>query len=127
MKHASGILLFAPDGKVVVQRRDNKAPTSPNMLSLFGGGLEPGEQPLAAAYRELSEETSLDSSNLAIKHVCSDEIKPGITYHLYRCDIPTDIFEVYEGVGSEKYSISELSKRVDTTRGIRRILEEIKE
>jgi 8-oxo-dGTP pyrophosphatase MutT (NUDIX family) len=54
-----GVLLVDGQGRVLLQLRDGRAPTSPNKWSLVGGGIEPGEEPEEAARRELLEETGL--------------------------------------------------------------------
>ena len=51
-----GCLVLSQDRKIVLQRRDAEAPTYPNCLATFGGGIEAGEEPLTALIRELKEE-----------------------------------------------------------------------
>ena len=51
-----GVLLFAADGKLLLQFRDAQAPTYPHKWCLFGGGLEDDENPVVAAHREIQEE-----------------------------------------------------------------------
>lgn len=46
-------------GWLLLQERDEHAPTDPERWSLVGGGIETGEAPAAAAVRELAEETGL--------------------------------------------------------------------
>lgn len=48
-----------PRGRVLMQERDEHAPVHPDRWGLPGGGLEAGETYLAAAVRELEEETGL--------------------------------------------------------------------
>jgi len=56
-KHAHvGCLVLSHDNKIVLQQRDDYAPTFPNYLSTFGGAIEQGESPLEAMVRELHEE-----------------------------------------------------------------------
>lgn len=52
-------LLVDPSGAVLLQERDSGAPTHADQWCTPGGHLEPGEQPVAAAQRELHEETGL--------------------------------------------------------------------
>jgi 8-oxo-dGTP pyrophosphatase MutT (NUDIX family) len=46
-------------GRVLLQERDEHAPVAPNCWGMVGGHVEDGEDPEAAAYRELAEETGL--------------------------------------------------------------------
>lgn len=53
------VLLVDGAGRLLLQLRDARAPVSPNQWGLPGGHIEPGEDPEAAARREVWEETSL--------------------------------------------------------------------
>lgn len=56
----SGTVLLTPQGLVILQLRDDKPEIrNPGGISLFGGGAEGAESPVACALRELSEETGL--------------------------------------------------------------------
>lgn len=55
MKRGAGLLIFRPDGHVFLIRR-SKAVNHPGEWDLPGGGVEPGETPIQAAYREAAEE-----------------------------------------------------------------------
>ena len=55
-RHTVGCLVLSNDHKLVLQLRDDKAPTFPGHLATFGGGIEKGETPLQAIMRELNEE-----------------------------------------------------------------------
>jgi 8-oxo-dGTP pyrophosphatase MutT (NUDIX family) len=52
-------LLVDGSGRVLLQERDEHAPIDPERWGLTGGHLEPGEDPEAGAYREVTEETGV--------------------------------------------------------------------
>ena len=63
-----GIALFNQDGRVFVARRHGEAGPehvrSPYRWQMPQGGIDPGEEPLAAALREMYEETNVRSVTL---------------------------------------------------------------
>ncbi|WP_297740571.1 NUDIX domain-containing protein [Nocardioides sp.] len=61
MSSFSAVAVVDDHGWILMQERDEHAPLDPNRWGLPGGGLEAGEDYLAAAVRELAEETVLDS------------------------------------------------------------------
>ena len=61
LKQYAGALLLTPEGKVIMQQRDNKPGImNPGQITTFGGAVEEGETPDRAIIRELKEELSLD-------------------------------------------------------------------
>jgi 8-oxo-dGTP pyrophosphatase MutT (NUDIX family) len=57
---AAGVFLLTPDGRVVLQLRDDiPGIDNPGRITTFGGAARPGESPIACARRELAEETGL--------------------------------------------------------------------
>lgn len=57
-KRIAGAILMAPDGSLILQRRDDDpSVSSPGMLSVFGGHAEAGESLEECARREIAEET----------------------------------------------------------------------
>jgi 8-oxo-dGTP pyrophosphatase MutT (NUDIX family) len=58
---AAAALLVLEDGQYLLQLRDDIPPIwYPGHWGLFGGGVDPGEDALAALRRELREELGLD-------------------------------------------------------------------
>jgi 8-oxo-dGTP pyrophosphatase MutT (NUDIX family) len=59
-QHAFGcVLLVDPEGRILLQERDEHAPIDPERWGLAGGHLEPDEDPESGAYREVEEETGV--------------------------------------------------------------------
>ncbi len=62
------LLLVRDDGAVLLQHRDdNPAIDYPGLWAIPGGAIEPGEQPIAAAVREIEEETGYRIAPEALK------------------------------------------------------------
>jgi 8-oxo-dGTP diphosphatase len=59
MTRISVVLLVDPDGRVLLQERDEHAPLAPEKWGMVGGHVEDGEDFQPAAYRELEEETGV--------------------------------------------------------------------
>ena len=59
MRRLACVILVDPQGRLLLQERDENAPVDPDVWGLVGGGVEPGEDTEAAAYRELEEETGV--------------------------------------------------------------------
>ena len=60
IRRVAGVFLVDGEGRVLLQHRDADAPTAPNQWGLLGGGIEAGEEPEAAARREVLEESGLE-------------------------------------------------------------------
>ena len=59
-QHAfAGVILVDPEGRILLQERDEHPRLDPEKWGLAGGHLEPGEDFEPAAYRELEEETGV--------------------------------------------------------------------
>ncbi len=55
----ASVVLVDPQGRLLLQERDEHPAIDPGLWSLVGGHVEPGETPARAAERELAEETGL--------------------------------------------------------------------
>ena len=73
-----GVVLVDERGWMLLQERDEHAPSNPDQWSLVGGSVEEGETDDAAALRELAEETEVVGVELT--HVDS------FTYYCGDCD-----------------------------------------
>jgi 8-oxo-dGTP pyrophosphatase MutT (NUDIX family) len=58
------VLLVDRQGRILMQHRDGNARVAPNQWAFPGGAIEPGEEPVEAAHRELLEETGLEVPGL---------------------------------------------------------------
>ncbi len=93
------IALLLGSDTVVLQHRDKDAPTNPGMYTFFGGSIENGEDGRTAAARELREETSLVFDDDALRPIAAYPREGGGTMSVFTLLLPSDDFEVYEGVG----------------------------
>ncbi|MEZ0580836.1 NUDIX domain-containing protein [Nocardioides sp. MH1] len=59
MRRFASILLVDPRGRVLLQERDEHPVIDPECWGFVGGHVDRGEEPGAAAYRELAEETGV--------------------------------------------------------------------
>ncbi|MGH3362603.1 MAG: NUDIX domain-containing protein [Nocardioides sp.] len=59
MHHFASVVLVDDRGWILLQERDQQADLDPEKWGFVGGHREPGEDYLACAYRELTEETGL--------------------------------------------------------------------
>ena len=85
MKKYNVIFLLSPGGDELLMCRRGKEPYM-GLLNLVGGKIEPGEDHLAAAYRELAEETGIGAGDVALRHIMD------FTYYQPDC-----LLEVYAG------------------------------
>ena len=55
-RNVAVLILYSPDGRILLQHRTKDAPTFPDYWAFFGGGIEEGESPEQAVKRECLEE-----------------------------------------------------------------------
>lgn len=126
-------ILRLPDGRIVLQRRDQEAPIFAGMLGFFGGHAEPEDaDSKQTIIRELGEETSLDIDTSSLHYINSFEYAADVgkglnqyKFFVYELTIIAENFDVYEGVGSEVYNRSEVLARDDITISARYTLEKL--
>lgn len=86
------VLLVDRQGRILMQHRDSKAKVSPNQWAFPGGSIEPDESPVAAAHRELHEETGLTAPGLRFYGVFNrvSVNNPAATVEIHAYCGPTD-------------------------------------
>jgi len=69
---AAGIFLTTPDGRVILQLRDDIPDIDhPGKITCFGGAAEPHETPVDCALRELEEETGIKAPPGALRFLAT--------------------------------------------------------
>lgn len=89
------IMVYRHDGEKLLLCKRIKDPYN-GLYNLVGGKIEKGEDGYEAAYRELKEETGIDSSKIRLSHMMD------FTYYNQDCYV-----EVYVGQLSEEIELSE--------------------
>ena len=82
MTEFSVVVLVDPQGRLLLQERDEHAPISPEKWGLVGGHVEPGEDVEPAAYRELEEETGIRLPPGTLR-LWRDEVRDGHRYTVW--------------------------------------------
>jgi len=93
----AGAILLRSDGAVLLQHRDDiPGISNPGKWSLFGGGLEAGETPLAGLLRELEEEIGVQPATYRPLLVLEGA---RTLFHLFlaRLDVPLSELVLGEG------------------------------
>lgn len=104
MTHFASVVIVDARGWILLQERDEHPDIDPDKWGFCGGHLEPGEEYVDGAYRELEEETGLrlaagdlepfDDFDVFHEHTQTDD-----TFRLYaaRLDLTDDDVECHEG------------------------------
>lgn len=92
MTEFAAVILVDRRGWVLLQERDERPVIAPEKWAFSGGHLEPGEDPLAGAVRELEEETEVSLSPaelqlLAVHDVHHPETGTDDKLHLYAAGV----------------------------------------
>jgi len=99
MKGIAGAVLWHADGVVLLQHRDDEPHVSdPGKWSLFGGAIEPGEDPVTAMLREVDEEIGYRPRHY---HPFVQLRSSGKVFHFFLVgiDVPVDALTLTEGQG----------------------------
>jgi 8-oxo-dGTP pyrophosphatase MutT (NUDIX family) len=90
---AATVLLRRPDGKILMQLRDDGGGRSipfPNMWNFPGGLVEQSETPLEAAVREIREEFELEIEPAACQEIWRYTHDHARDDHVFLCEVPQD-------------------------------------
>ena len=92
MTEFAAVILVDRRGWVLLQERDERPVIAPEKWAFCGGHLEPGEDPLAGAARELEEETEVRLSTdelqlVAVHDVHHPETSSDDKLHLYAAGV----------------------------------------
>jgi len=101
MKDCVNIILYDKKKKILIQHRDNNAPTSPNHWGFFGGAIEKNETPEQAVIRETFEELNikLKKPKLFLKEYVDKKGKEHNTYFFIEKIKDKSKIELKEGQG----------------------------
>ncbi len=107
----SSVILVNKSNEILLQLRDNNPRIAdPNKLSLFAGGVEPGETKEIAAKRELYEETTLDLDDLEYLFTYTSDMerfgRVARSHVFLAVGIDESAIQVIEGQGYRKISKS---------------------
>lgn len=110
-RHTVGFEIRDQGGKYLLQFRDALM-RNPHLWSLFGGGIEPGEDPLAAGLREMREELELRLRPKDV--VIGDTIMLGrkktVTLMTVKQAMAWGDFNVREGAGAGFFRAEDIMK-----------------
>ncbi len=114
-KYAGGFFYNPLSKRVLLQKRDDKAPHHPGIWTIFGGGMEPedGGDPVKTFIREVKEEMGLNIQREEIKPLCDYFVPSYNTYrYVYYVEksIPKSEITVGEGEEFDWWSFEEAEK-----------------
>jgi 8-oxo-dGTP pyrophosphatase MutT (NUDIX family) len=99
---AAGVFLLTPDGRVILQLRDDiPGIDNPGMITSFGGAAEPGETPLQCALREIAEETGLRPAPDALHYL------DALSKRDFRGNLTACVFYTLGGIEPASLSVTE--------------------
>lgn len=96
----TSICILLPDDRIVLQFRDEYAPTYPLSFTNWGGDVEEGETAIECACRELEEELGIRADPAEMILICNDTFAGAHRYiFLLRKDIKLSNLCLREGGG----------------------------
>ena len=99
----AGVVLFTPDKKFILQKRENIPNiTNPGKITLFGGTCLPKEHSLQCALREIKEELSVNLEVSFLKFLwrttkIEEKEKVEVIVYVYTVPLPTNNLKLREG------------------------------
>ena len=127
----SGIFLLSADGKLIMQKREDRGDIAhPNCISVFGGRSQSAESARATAVRELREETGIRvrevelQSLITVPYIVNEGgLRCMLCSYFVLTNVAPEAVTVSEGAGKIILSAEEALERDDLTEVPRRILE----
>ncbi len=129
---SADVILIRKDRAIILQVRDD-IPTisNPGCASTFGGHIEPDEEPIDAALREVNEETNLSLRKdclafYALKHIDKENygLDLDIYYYLAK-DIDDSNLKVFEGAGHIVVHNEQELSQAKPTRIVKEVVEQL--
>ncbi len=111
-RNVAAIILYDEENRVLLQHREDDAPTFPGYWSLFGGGIEGEETPKQALGREIREEIEYEVRNpemVKIQDYTNDGLFGKIYLFLEKYDGRTKLV-LHEGEEMQWFKIEETEK-----------------
>ncbi|WP_064090958.1 NUDIX domain-containing protein [Rossellomorea aquimaris] len=107
IKHPGAVAVIAltSEDKIVMVEQYRKA-LEKSIIEIPAGKLEPGEEPMKTALRELEEETGYGSENL--EHLISFYTSPGFADELVHLFVAKDIYQIEESRETDEDEFVEL-------------------
>ena len=108
------------NNKILMQLRDEKPMIAyPGNWGFFGGDVEPGEEPIQSARRELYEEIKYETEKMFLLSIDNIFAPDEILLHSFYCPLYTEVegINLYEGFDFGLFTLEEIcSKQIFSTK-----------